>query len=617
MALRSVLTIDVDDSAFRQFSDAFHRYEQAVARTPSAWQKVRDAVSGQASQLDKATEATGAIGHQASSQASAWRAMSRNAKSFAGHIADATRSLLRWTALTGVISGVLGGGGLFGIERLAQSAASQRRSSSGLGVTPGEEKAFNLNYGRLVDAPNVLGSVSSALLDPSKRSALYGAGLSEGDLQGKDAAQVSVEAISAIKRLVDQTPRELLGALGKSRRLDDLGFSEQDLQRIKDRPADEVHSYRQGFNRDSSTLDLRTEQQKAWEDLKVQLDRAGATIKNTFIVGLTPLAPSLEKLSKSFTHLVEVLLKNPLIEKWINDLAKSLENFAKYVGTPEFDKKINMFIEDVGKLGAAIGKAFSAVVAWVNWFRGENGEGVGGGAGIGNADKTDNPSTATTGRGDLENRDDARVPGSPAQQELRRQQKAAERERQGLPPEPPAQGWGDWLKDRWYNGPDRGDPRGIRNNNPLNLSYAGQEGATSDGRFARFGSLDEGVTADAKQLITYQDRDHLNTVQSIIGKWAPSSENDTSSYAKSVSERLHVKPTDTIDLHNRDTLRELIAAMAKVENGREIDRSAIDRGVSRAVPTQAASNNTNKQVSINITNATGGNAVVSASQLAI
>ncbi len=64
------------------------------------------------------------------------------------------------------------------------------------------------------------------------------------------------------------------------------------------------------------------------------------------------------------------------------------------------------------------------------------------------------------------------------------------------------------------------ETRGMRNNNPLNLEYRpGQQGidpnAPSDGRFGHYVSMEAGVASATRQMLAYQDRDHLNTVAQI------------------------------------------------------------------------------------------------------
>ncbi len=120
----------------------------------------------------------------------------------------------------------------------------------------------------------------------------------------------------------------------------------------------------------------------------------------------------------------------------------------------------------------------------------------------------------------------------------------------------------DWL---------HGAPRGIRNNNPLNLGYSPDQGATgSDGRFGTFKSMQEGVAAADRQLLKYQDRDHINTLSGILAKWAPGSENDTGAYVNDVAKQIGVDPNAPINLHDRAMMAAMNEAMARHETGRAL-----------------------------------------------
>ncbi|HAX2930464.1 TPA: lytic transglycosylase catalytic, partial [Escherichia coli] len=70
--------------------------------------------------------------------------------------------------------------------------------------------------------------------------------------------------------------------------------------------------------------------------------------------------------------------------------------------------------------------------------------------------------------------------------------------------------------------------RGERNNNPGNLNFAGQAGASLErpgGRFARFETAFDGLRALARQLMLYAGRG-INSVEKIISTWAPASDNN-------------------------------------------------------------------------------------------
>lgn len=116
---------------------------------------------------------------------------------------------------------------------------------------------------------------------------------------------------------------------------------------------------------------------------------------------------------------------------------------------------------------------------------------------------------------------------------------------------------------------DASAPRGIRNNNPLNIEDGdfakSQPGyAGTDGRFAKFETPEHG-TAAASNLLDSYGRRGLNTVGGIVGRWAPASDgNDSTGYAANVAKQLGIAPDAPLTPQQRPAL---IAAMGKQENG--------------------------------------------------
>jgi hypothetical protein len=122
-------------------------------------------------------------------------------------------------------------------------------------------------------------------------------------------------------------------------------------------------------------------------------------------------------------------------------------------------------------------------------------------------------------------------------------------------------------------------PRGVRNNNPLNIEAgnftAAQPGFSgSDGRFAKFEDVDQGFAAAENLLGVYGTKHGINTVAGVINRWAPPSDgNPVSAYAASVSKDLGINPNDPLDLSNPVVRSRVASAMAKFENGVEVPRS--------------------------------------------
>lgn len=116
-------------------------------------------------------------------------------------------------------------------------------------------------------------------------------------------------------------------------------------------------------------------------------------------------------------------------------------------------------------------------------------------------------------------------------------------------------------------------PRGLRNNNPGNIVRTDRhwqgEIIGNDARYATFETPEAGIRAMARTLQTYEQRHGLNSVQAIIARWAPASENETGSYIKAVSSALGVKPDQPLNLQDPATMSGLVRSIIKVENGQQ------------------------------------------------
>lgn len=116
-------------------------------------------------------------------------------------------------------------------------------------------------------------------------------------------------------------------------------------------------------------------------------------------------------------------------------------------------------------------------------------------------------------------------------------------------------------------------PRGIKLNNGGNIEHSinnnwhGAARLQDDKRFVRFLTPQAGIRALMKTLLTYENAHGLNTITSIISRYAPSDENNTNSYIWDVSERVGLPPSKVLDLRNPDILIGIAQAIVIHENG--------------------------------------------------
>ena len=132
-------------------------------------------------------------------------------------------------------------------------------------------------------------------------------------------------------------------------------------------------------------------------------------------------------------------------------------------------------------------------------------------------------------------------------------------------------------------------PRGIRNNNPLNIrrskdKWKGMRAVQSDAQFCQFESLEWGWRAAFWLLTrTYYHKYRLFTIRSIVQKWAPAIENNTQAYIANVSRLTGIGPDEPIGIPSERPARWMMVgvAMAIQENG-SIKREQSDARIGSA-----------------------------------
>lgn len=604
MAAKSIIEIDVNDDKFQSFMEKFNEYQAALKDLPKDWQGAADGIVNTGKETNKATTEAesltkafndgakailsinsgidrlnvnlekagknqGDFSRHAGNAKGFLNAATKDAKSLAGHIKDATTSLLAWSGIVGLFTGVMGAGGLFGINRLASVASSQRFTSLGLGTSIGALDSTAINYQRALSNPTgTLGAIRDAQMDLSKRWQFSAMGINNPD---RSPDQLLPQMIRNARDIFVQNGSTLQGA--QAHGLTNF-FSLDDLNRFKNMSEAELDAMDKRAQRDARMLQITDQQAKQWQDFNVQLDYSNQSIRNTFIRGLAPLTPALTKLSDSLSVAIDTVLKSPELGKWIDGLSAGIQRFGNYLASPEFTKDAEDFMSGVQKMAALIGKVFDWVAGKTNISVSD----VTGGSSILNSGPVIDPQTGKT-----------YTPGGDD--------------------DPHVWGWLKGVKRFFSSGavkPVDSQPANVnavgrtiadRFNNPTNLRWAEGYGThnTKSGDFAVFPTLDEGVLAAAKQLQIYGTRG-VNTVSDIAKKWAPSNENDTAEYIRHVVRTTRFGENEKLDLNNPAVLAKLISAMSQKEGaGYRVSEGAV----------------------IQIFNNTGGNAIVSGGQLGV
>lgn len=131
---------------------------------------------------------------------------------------------------------------------------------------------------------------------------------------------------------------------------------------------------------------------------------------------------------------------------------------------------------------------------------------------------------------------------------------------------------------------DKKLPRGIRNNNPLNIrkgnNWKGEVSNSTDSEFEQFVSMQWGIRAGFKILKNYMTGyggrvKALTNIHDIIHRWAPPSENNCRAYIDSVCRFSGLHEFERLQFSDRNKMLALVDGMIRVECGQPVSLDII------------------------------------------
>ena len=147
------------------------------------------------------------------------------------------------------------------------------------------------------------------------------------------------------------------------------------------------------------------------------------------------------------------------------------------------------------------------------------------------------------------------------------------------------------LQGENYMGPTVANKKGSsvaeRHNNPGNLVFAGQRGATvgetvAGHTFAKFQSTEEGVAALYRQLQLFQKRG-IDTISEVMEVYAPRKTNNTGAYIKALSKTTGLDPNQQLNFGDPATAAAMIRGISQHEAGKSyLNDQQILSGISMA-----------------------------------
>jgi hypothetical protein len=383
MANKPIISIDVDDRQFAAFFQLFQQFEDKLGEMPESWKAVNDASNATAEalagstgallesmlqasdhaatlagHLKSATDAQKQFGSATHQSESGLKKMAKEAKELGENIFGIGKFLFKMGAIgVGAV-----GAGLFGIDKLADSAVANQRSARQLGLTTGQYRAFDTDLGRDVGS-NTLTNVVDARHSLSGQVFLERAtGLSQQQLASMDsgsvAAVLSMRENAAIKANPNWSMQSM-AALGFTQ----LGESQSDLMLHGAVPAAELQKGFGQYQSDSGSLNYGNDTVEGLYDFSNRLKIAGQHVETYFSDKLSELNRNgaLSHFVTSLEKDAEILLNGIFTPKNLKGIEKGLTKFASLLASPEFISNTKAIADGMASLAKAIAETLHLI----------------------------------------------------------------------------------------------------------------------------------------------------------------------------------------------------------------------------------------------------------------
>jgi hypothetical protein len=370
------MDINVNDEAFQRYNTTFTKYQEALKKMPGAWGEVGAKVSetggwflkmtaallAQAEILKRNETAHEHIRDSAKKTAGYWAELGNSAANFADKIERTTTTLLRWAALTGVFTGLVGGAtGLFGLDRMARNVTSDYRQAQGLRMPSGEMIGAQVAFGQIVDVQSALARMMDIKNQPG--SATFGM-LGVKNASQKDPGQLMIESMTKARDYLRQNPSitdpvlQAMGILPGPLGPGVFGDRQEANRAAAQTPAEwaqrQKDAARTALPVTQGGLAMTDKAQKGWADFTQQLTEAGAMIQSIFGEKLAQLSGPLTETSAGLVDIVRALAQSDVVETWLTALSDGLQEFATWIRGPTFKGDLESFLADIKAMSEMI-----------------------------------------------------------------------------------------------------------------------------------------------------------------------------------------------------------------------------------------------------------------------
>lgn len=372
---KSIFTLEVDSSALESLQGAMRQFQQdmkaaskngvsadekrAVALTGLSKiiaalldqeKKLGHAAEGYAVSMEKALDASSKLEEQEKRRAERVKDQAKadaagggkGGKGGGSALDDIMRSgwggvrgfgsILGATLKTAFLGLGIGAGGLWGLNSLAASKASDIGGSQRAGMSVAGWQAFGNAFGRVSDNPQALATrINGAFFDPKSWAALSQMGITgtpdELANMGTHGDESNARVLAAMAKYAKSNPNmnaaqfdasglgALFGSLGEYRQLGQSNATGA--------AAD--------YTRQMGSANITNDTAERARDFMLEMDKIATRFGNTLITELAPALPAIDKTADALSHLIADVIKEAVNDGWVDKLAKGLGEFADWL----------------------------------------------------------------------------------------------------------------------------------------------------------------------------------------------------------------------------------------------------------------------------------------------
>ena len=359
----SVIQIPVDSEQFDQFIKRYQDYQDKLKDMPKEWQDFNKVIgaatlslSGASAEFSKNVKKST---KEVSLMGTAYKKVEDSVKN-TNKALQATGSLInRLVPSFGMASLTLGGllslpaiaFGLF--SSLQRSFGSERTAATRAGVSIGQNKAFNLDFGRYGFGTSTLSRISSIKNNIGQWGPIFQATGGQVGMQDMMAQGNEADLFFRMASILRNEKNPIMAQY----RANAMGFSNEDFNAIRMMSNKEFETQRTQYYKDVNTLGVNDEDARAAQDFTNSLERMTDTLKTTLFKDLVPLEPQLQQLSATIGKILNDFLTSDWFKQGIKDFGTSLEQFTKYLTSGQARADFDEFLTDLKALGQAAYKA--------------------------------------------------------------------------------------------------------------------------------------------------------------------------------------------------------------------------------------------------------------------